>query len=88
MLTISKAQIRAAERRYPGFKDTLDHYEAQSLPSCPLCGSAETASVSTGIIGRTMALAAATTKIKLVPNSQPANFYCGACDKFFDAPSE
>jgi predicted RNA-binding Zn-ribbon protein involved in translation (DUF1610 family) len=88
MLKVDEAWIQAAEARYPGFRATLAHYETQARPSCPTCGSAETASVSTGIIGRTMALAAATTKIKLVPNSQPANFYCGACDKFFDASVE
>jgi len=35
-----------------------------------------------------MELAAATTKIGLVPNGPHAAFYCEACDKFFDAPSE
>jgi transposase-like protein len=85
MLKVSKARIRAAEERYPGFKDTLDYYEAQSLPSCPLCGSAETAKTATGVIGRTMELAAATTKIRLVPNGPHAAFYCETCDKLFDA---
>jgi len=88
MLKVSKAWIRSAEKRYPGFKDTLDHYEVQDLPSCPLCGSVETAKVSTGLVGYSTALAAATTKMKLIPNGHPADFYCSACDKFFDIPAK
>jgi pyruvate/2-oxoacid:ferredoxin oxidoreductase beta subunit len=85
MLKVSKAWIRAAEQRHPGFTDTLDYYEALALPLCPLCGSTATATAITGVIGRTMELAAATTKIRLVPNGPHTAFYCETCGKFFDA---
>jgi hypothetical protein len=88
MLKVDDAWLRAAEARYPGFKATLDHYETQALPPCPACGSTETAKTSTGLVGYSMALAAATTKIKLIPNGPSADFYCNACDKFFDASVE
>lgn len=88
MLKVDEAWLRAAEERYPGFRATLDHYETQALPPCPVCGSAETAKTSTGLVGRSIALAAATTRMKLIPNGHSAGFHCSACDKFFDASVE
>ena len=84
MLTVTKAWIRKAEAQSPGFRETLEYYEALDLPPCPRCSSTNTAKVSSGLVGRSMALAAATTKMKLVPNRKPGeDFHCGACDQFF-----
>jgi hypothetical protein len=85
MLTASDEWIRKAEAMYPGFRKTLDYYEALALPPCPRCGSTHTAKVSSGLVGRSISLAAATTKMKLVPNGHPADFHCGGCEQFFDA---
>jgi hypothetical protein len=85
MLTVTEEWIREAEAMYPGFRKTLAHYEALDLPPCPTCRSTNTAKVSTGLVGFSITLAAATTKMKLIPNGHPADFHCGACDQFFDA---
>lgn len=56
------------------------------LPPCPDCGSEDTASVQIGVIQRTMNIAAATTKFKLIPNGpKPGPYFCNACDRFFSA---
>jgi len=85
MLTVTEDWLRKAEEMYPGFRHTLNYYELLDLPACPRCGSANSAKVSTGLVGRSIALAAATTKIKLLPNGHPADFHCGDCGHFFDA---
>jgi len=55
------------------------------LPQCPRCGSKDTADVQCGIIGRTINIAAATTRFKLIPNGPaPGKYFCNACDEFFD----
>ena len=84
-LKVDKAWIRAAERMYAGFRQELDDAESSDIPPCPACGSTNTARVAAGVIGRTIHLAAATTKFKLVPNRKRADFYCNACDRYFGA---
>ena len=85
MLMIDDATIERVEKLYPGFRKSLEHYEALKLPSCPTCGSADTASVSAGLVGLSIHLAGATSKIKLLPNGHPADFFCRGCDRFFNA---
>jgi hypothetical protein len=53
------------------------------LPCCPRCGSKHTARVTTGVIGRTIQLAAATNKVKVIPNGQPGDLFCWSCGSFF-----
>jgi len=84
MKTMDDESIRELEEQYPGFRESVDAHESADLPPCPTCGSTTTAGVITGLIGRTINLAAATTKVKLVPNGRPGGFHCEACDKFFD----
>jgi hypothetical protein len=66
-------------------RDTVNYYESLVLPPCPTCGSKKTAKVSTGLVGRSIAVASATNKIKLVPNGHPGDYFCRACDRYFDA---
>ena len=87
-LMVDEAWIEHVETIYPGFRQSLADAESRELPLCPTCGSTNTARVGGGLIGRTTHLAAATTKFKLVPNNRPADFYCNACDRFFDAPPD
>ena len=42
--------------------------------------------VSAGLVGRSIHLAGATTKIRLLPNGHPADFYCNQCDQYFNGP--
>jgi hypothetical protein len=85
-LRVDESWIQDVETKYPGFREQLADAESSDIPLCPVCGSANTARVAGGLIGRTIRLAAATTKFKLVPNDRPADFYCNACDQFFDVP--
>jgi hypothetical protein len=49
MLKATNALLSHAERRHPGFDATLTHYEHLVIPSCPACGSHDTAMVVTGV---------------------------------------
>jgi len=84
MINMNEDWIRQAEAAYPGFRKTLMHYEGKVLPACAACRSSNTATVTSGIIGRTVALAAASSKVKLVPNGKAGHFFCNDCEQFFD----
>ena len=86
MLKVDQEWIRRVEKQYPGIRANIDGFESADLPSCPKCGSANTAAVSVGIIGRRIHVAAATTKTRLLPNGHPADFYCNDCEHYFDGP--
>jgi hypothetical protein len=60
------------------------------LPSCPHCGSGDTASVQVGIIGRTIYIAGSTRKFKLVPNmkDKKGKYFCNDCKKYFGDEEE
>ena len=57
---------------------SIDNLEITQLTST---GNAERPAISPD--GKYVA--AATTKVKLRANGHPADYYCGACDHFFDA---
>ena len=85
MRTIDKSELHRLEKSYPGIGKTIRRLEAEVLPVCARCGSAKTATVHCGMIGRTIALAAATTKFKLVANRPtPGKYFCNTCQSFFD----
>ena len=85
MLKINKESLDHIEMQYPGIGKTILYFERATLPVCSRCESENTADVQCGIIGRTINIAAATTKFKLIPNApKPAEYFCNACDKFFD----
>ena len=71
---------------YPGVEEQLRRFKEAELPSCPHCGSSDTASVQVGVIGRTIYLAAMTKKFRLVPNmtDKLGKFFCNNCGKYFD----
>lgn len=85
MVKMNEEWIRQAEIAYPGFRKTLNRYESMTLPACPACQSTNTATVATGIVGRSISLAAATTRVKLLRNPfGDEQFYCNDCETFFD----
>ncbi len=68
-----------------GIRETILRFEEAILSPCPSCGADSTADVQCGIIGRTINIAAATTKFKLVPNGpRPGRYFCNSCQTFFD----
>lgn len=86
MLKVSERWLADAEKQYPGIRETVAYYEAQTVPDCGYCGSSDTAKVSAGLVGRSVTVAAATTRIHLRPNGpNPAPLYCNACGRYFRA---
>ena len=85
MLKIDKASIEKIEKQYPGISETVEYYERLPIPVCPSCNSNDTAKVTVGLVGRTINLAAVTTKVKLLPNSSPSakGYFCNSCGKSF-----
>jgi len=85
MIKVSQKDLDSIEARYPGFKRNVAFFEAMEIPSCPNCGSTNTASVQVGIIGRTIHLCAATTKFTLVANGpKPGEYHCHTCRHYFN----
>ncbi len=86
MITRSKSDLEEMEKQHPGIIDQIMRFENADLPSCPHCGSEDTANVQVGIIGRTIYIKAATTKVSLIPNGpKPGRYFCNHCRKYFDA---
>ena len=85
MLKIDKDALNRMESSYPGIREEILHFDGAALPTCNRCGSQNTAQVNVGIIGRTINIACATTKFKLIPNvPKPGDYFCNDCDKFFN----
>jgi hypothetical protein len=86
MLKVDKEWIDRVDGKRPGFREMVECWDAMELPPCPSCGSADTAQVSAGLVGRSIHLAVATTKIRLLPNGHPADYYCNQCQSYFNGP--
>lgn len=86
MLKIDKERLDHMEKQYPGIVEQILFREEATLPVCSRYGSENTAKVACGIIGRTIYIAAATTKFKLIPNGPKpgAYYFCNTCNEFFD----
>ena len=86
MLRVGPAELEIMEQNYPGIKDQIISREELELPSCANCGSANTASVSVGLVGRSMSIAAATTRMKLISNGpSPGRYFCNDCNEFWES---
>jgi hypothetical protein len=85
MLKIDKETLDHIEEGYPGIGEAVLRFEEATLPICPRCGSKNTADVQCGVIGRTINIAAATTKFKLIANGpKPGKYFCNTCSEFFN----
>lgn len=82
MIKVNDESLNNMEEQYPGIKKQIFDYERQKIPACRFCKSEDTAQVEFGIIGRTINIAAATTKFKLGAKGNKRQ-YCNACSKFF-----
>lgn len=83
MLTLGSEDLDRLESQHPGIAESIRRFEAADLPPCPKCKSSETASVQVGIVGRSIAIASATTKFHLRPNGRPGNYFCSSCGQYF-----
>jgi len=84
MLKINRHELVEMENQHDSIIEQIMRFESAELPACSECGSSDTADVQVGIIGRTIYLAAATTKFKLIPNlPRPGRYFCNSCKKYF-----
>jgi len=85
MLKINKETLDHIEKQYPGIGETILYFEKATLPACSRCGSGDTAEAGVGLVGRSINVAAATTKFKLIANGpKPGKYFCNACNEFFN----
>jgi len=86
MLKISEENLSKLDCDYPGVRDYLVKLEAKAMPECVHCDCEDTAEVNVGVIGRTIAMAQASSRFKLIPNGpKPGEYFCNGCRSFFDA---
>lgn len=84
MLKVDRKTLDEMEKQRPGVIEQIMRFENAQLPSCPHCGSDDTADVQIGVIGRTINIASATSKFKLIPNApKPGDYFCNQCKKYF-----
>lgn len=84
MLKVTPGELASMERLYPGISRSVRYFEARKRPRRPHCGSADTASVTVGLVGRSIHIAPATSKIKLLPNRPiRGNCFCNVCGRHF-----
>ena len=87
MLKMNPTDLDDLEAGHPGIRSQVLDFENAELPACPHCGSSDTARVNVGMTPRTLAIAAATTKLKLLSNGPgPGRHACNACGGFFGNP--
>src|SRR5687767_173408 len=79
-------QSENLEDSYPDITEQIRRFAEAELPSCPHCGSDNTASVQVGMIGRAITIAESTPKVKLVPSAKDklGLYFCNACGKYFN----
>lgn len=87
MLKITPTRLDELEIEFPEIRSQVMGFEHAQLPPCPQCGSIDTAAVSVGGARRSQVIAAATSKIRLLPNGPaPGSHYCNTCSGFFGVP--
>lgn len=74
------------EESGPDIAEQIRLFDEARLPSCPFCGSTDTASVQVGMVGRAITIAASTPKVKLVPSAKEklGSYFCNVCGKYFN----
>ena len=88
MIRLTRTQIEALEERYEGITDWITRFEKEVVYACPKCGSTDTALVQVGVVGRLLAIAAATSKVAIVLNGpKPGKYKCHVCRTYYNHPA-
>lgn len=66
------------------YADLIEYYKNLELPPCPYCQSKRTAIVKCGMVRASMAVAACTPKVRLIPHGNLGKYYCRQCEKYFN----
>lgn len=83
MIKVDDQTIARMEAQHPGIEKQILRFEQTTVPACEFCASPDTAEVITGVIGRTIYIATATSKAALVPNGIPERYRCNSCRRYF-----
>lgn len=88
MLKLPSASLSELEKQYLGIQAQIEAMEGTPSSSCPRCGREDAARITIGLVGRTLALAAATTRCHLLPSgtdeSQGMTWFCRHCQETYD----
>ena len=85
MLKPDKEALDQMKMTFPGMWKSILAREEAKCPTCPDCGSENTADAGYFVCGRTISLTTATTKFVLGPDDRrPGIYFCNTCEKFFD----
>src|SRR5947207_15896039 len=86
MIKVPSDQIRELEKVYPGIIRLIGYFETLQLPPCPFCSSPDTALVMVGCVGRSINIAAATTKATLIANGpKPGKRFCNTSRRYAES---
>jgi len=84
-LKIDAPTLAKMEQQFSRYRRIKKFYEEMALPQCHRCSSEDTAIVGTGLVGRSIYVAAATNKLKLIPNDlRQGKYFCHSCEGYFD----
>jgi|JI6StandDraft_1071083.scaffolds.fasta_scaffold23039_3 hypothetical protein len=87
MLKLTAAALSDLEKHYPGIQAQIASMEDTPSGPCPDCGRVDAARIIIGSTGRTLALAAASSRCHLLPNgtdeTQGMAWFCHPCQKAF-----
>lgn len=84
MLKVTEDELVRMEQRYDGIISQVRRFDEASLPPCAHCRATNTAAVQVGVVGRLIAICAATTKVTMIPNGpRPGAYRCNVCRAFF-----
>lgn len=85
-MTMEKNEANISSDEYR--ENLLKEYQEKCMPHCTVCGSDNTAEVNCGLAGTSIYLATRTQKFHLRANGKPAQYYCNACQQYFDIAVE
>lgn len=85
-LKVNQAWMDKVEAKKPGFRKTVEWFEALEIPPCPACGSDLTAVCQAGLTSYSIHVAGATSKMQLMMNrsDHEGTYFCQDCRTFFD----
>jgi hypothetical protein len=83
MIKVDQATLDYMESQHAGIIEQIRRWDAMEIPPCTHCGSTDTADVQVGVIGRTICLTAATSRLHLIANGpKPGTHFCNQCRKY------
>jgi hypothetical protein len=84
-MRVDECTINEWERLYPGIRETILHFENSNQLPCTYCGASDTGNAQVGFTGRSIHIARATSKFKLLVNGPiHGQNFCSQCRRHFN----